>query len=151
MDRTTCTSCESKKEKKREERIYEQIMAKNFPNFMRYMNLYVIYKRSKGINILKMCYAQSLSHVRVFATPWTVVCHAPLSMGILQVRILEWVAMPSSRGPLDPAMELGSSALQVDSLLAELPGQPGNMYTYCWFTLLHGINEHNIVKQLSSN
>ena len=24
---------------------------------------------------------------------------APLSMGILQVRILEWVAMPSSRGP----------------------------------------------------
>ena len=23
---------------------------------------------------------------------------APLSMGILQVRILEWVAMPSSRG-----------------------------------------------------
>ena len=99
MDRTTCTSCESKREKKREERIYEQIMAPNFPNFVRHMNLYVIYKRSKGINILKMRYAQSLSHVRVFATSWTVVCHAPLSMGILQVRILEWVAVPSSRGP----------------------------------------------------
>ena len=25
-------------------------------------------------------------------------CQAPLSMGILQVRILEWVAMPSSKG-----------------------------------------------------
>jgi len=25
-------------------------------------------------------------------------CHSPLSMGILQARILEWVAMPSSRG-----------------------------------------------------
>ena len=33
------------------------------------------------------CCAQSLSRV----------CQAPLLMGILQARILEWVAMPSSR------------------------------------------------------
>ena len=39
-----------------------------------------------------------LSHVRLFATPWTVAHQAPLSMGILQARILEWVAMPSSKG-----------------------------------------------------
>ena len=32
------------------------------------------------------------------ATPWTVARLAPLSMGILQAGILEWVAMPSSRG-----------------------------------------------------
>ena len=32
------------------------------------------------------------------ATPWTVAHRAPLSMGILQARIVEWVAMPSSRG-----------------------------------------------------
>ena len=31
-------------------------------------------------------------------TSWTVVRHAPLSMGILQARILEWVAMLSSEG-----------------------------------------------------
>ena len=30
-------------------------------------------------------------------TPWTVARQAPLSMGILQARILEWVAMSSSR------------------------------------------------------
>ena len=30
------------------------------------------------------------------ATPWTVVCQAPLSVGILQARILEWVAIPFS-------------------------------------------------------
>ena len=36
------------------------------------------------------------------ATPWTVACQAPLSMGILQARILERVAMPSSRGPSQP-------------------------------------------------
>ena len=38
------------------------------------------------------------SHVRLLATPWTVAPQAPLSMGILQARILEWVAMPFSRG-----------------------------------------------------
>ena len=45
---------------------------------------------------------QSLSHVWLFATPWTVACQAPLSMGILQARILEWVATPSSRVSSQP-------------------------------------------------
>ena len=42
--------------------------------------------------------ASLLSHVWLFVTPWTVAHQDPLSMGILQARILEWVAMPSSRG-----------------------------------------------------
>ena len=42
--------------------------------------------------------AETLSHVRPFVTPWTVACQVPLSMGILQARILEWVAMPYSMG-----------------------------------------------------
>ena len=36
------------------------------------------------------------SCVWLFATLWTVAHQAPLPMGILQARILEWVAMPSS-------------------------------------------------------
>ena len=36
------------------------------------------------------------SHVQLFVTPWTVAHQASLSMGVLQARILEWVAMPSS-------------------------------------------------------
>ena len=36
---------------------------------------------------------QSLSQVWLFTTAWTVVCQAPLSMGILQARIQEWVAI----------------------------------------------------------
>ena len=36
-----------------------------------------------------------LSHCE---TSWTIACQAPLSMGIVQARILEWVAMPSTRG-----------------------------------------------------
>ena len=37
-----------------------------------------------------------------FVTLWTVAHQAPLSTGILQARILEWVAMLSSRGSSQP-------------------------------------------------
>ena len=43
-----------------------------------------------------------LSSIRLFATPWTAACQAPLSMGFPQARILEWVAMPSPRGSSQP-------------------------------------------------
>ena len=44
----------------------------------------------------------SLSCVWLFVTPCTVVSQAPLSMGILQARIPEWAAMPSSRVSSQP-------------------------------------------------
>ena len=40
------------------------------------------------------CVLSCFSCVRLFVTPWTVTCQASLSVGILQARILEWVAMP---------------------------------------------------------
>ena len=40
--------------------------------------------------------------VRLFVTPCTVALQAPLSIGILQARILEYAAMPSSRGSSQP-------------------------------------------------
>ena len=39
-----------------------------------------------------------LSQVQLFVIPWAVACQAPLFMGILQARILEWVAISFSRG-----------------------------------------------------
>ena len=47
----------------------------------------------------------------------------PLSMGILQARILEWVAMLFSR---DEGIEPRSPALWEDSLPSEPPGKPKN-------------------------
>ena len=47
-------------------------------------------------------------------------------MGILQARMLEWVAMPSSRGCPNPGTELRSPTLQMDSLPSESPGKPEN-------------------------
>ena len=53
-----------------------------------------------------------------FATPWTVAS----VHGILQERILEWVAISFSPGDLpDPGIEPKSLALQVDSLPSEPP------------------------------
>ena len=64
--------------------------------------------------------AESFSCIQLFVTPHTVPHQAPLSMGILQARILEWVAMPSPRVSSQPR----SPALQVDSLAAEPLGKP---------------------------
>ena len=54
-----------------------------------------------SMEILCVC-ARSLSYVQLFVTPWIVARQAPLSMRNLQVGILKWVAMLSSRmGILD--------------------------------------------------
>ena len=44
----------------------------------------------------------SLSCARLFAAPWTAARQAPLSLGILQARILEWVAISFSKGSSQP-------------------------------------------------
>ena len=46
--------------------------------------------------------------------------------GILQARIIEWVAFPFSRDLPNPGIEARSPALQVDSLPAESQGKPKN-------------------------
>ena len=44
------------------------------------------------------CVLGCCSNVHLFVTLWTVAHPAPLSMGIVQARILDWVAISSSRG-----------------------------------------------------
>ena len=56
-----------------------------------YLKLIWIFKRG-------LCAVLVAQRVWLFVTLWTITHQAPLSMGILQARILEWVAMPSSRG-----------------------------------------------------
>ena len=64
-----------------------------------------------------MCCVVPSSWVRSdSATPWTVACQAPLFMGILQARILEWVAMLSSRRSSQPRIEPRSPTLQANAL-----------------------------------
>ena len=65
-----------------------------------------------------------LSRVQLFPIPWTVAHQAPLYIKILQARILEWVAMPSSRDLPNLGTEPRSPSLQADSL----PSEPPNKY-----------------------
>ena len=51
--------------------------------------------------------------------------------GILQARILRWVAMPFSRGSSQPKYRTGSPALQADSLLLSHWGSPLVACCYC--------------------
>ena len=66
-------------------------------------------------------------------TPWTTGHQASWSMGILQARILEWVAMPSSRGSSQSGVKPRSPALQADSLPTEPPGNPNISYLSLFF------------------
>ena len=62
---------------------------------------------------------QSLSHGRLFATPWTVTPQAPLSMGFpRQENWSEW-SFPSPGDLPNPGIEPRSPPLQVDSLPTE--------------------------------
>ena len=50
--------------------------------------------------------------------------------GILQARILEWVAISFSRDLPNPGIKLGSSASQADALPSEPPGKPQGKYFF---------------------
>ena len=69
-----------------------------------------------------------LSHsvVSDSAISWTVARQTPQSMGILQAKILEWVAMPPPGDLPNPGIELKSPILQMDSLPSDPPGKPKN-------------------------
>ena len=65
---------------------------------------------------------KSLSRVRLFATPWTVACQAPLSMGFSRQEYWNGLLFPSPGHLPDPGIEPGSPAFQADSLPFKLPG-----------------------------
>ena len=54
------------------------------------------------------------------ATPWTVACQAPLSMGFSRHEYWSRLPFPSPGDLPDPGIELRSPALQVDDLPTEL-------------------------------
>ena len=66
---------------------------------------------------------KSLSHVRLFATPWTVAYKAPLSMEFSRQEYWSGLEFPSPGDLPDSGIELGSPALQADALPSEPPGK----------------------------
>ena len=70
-----------------------------------------------------------LSHVRLFATPWTIVHQAPLSMGFPRQEY--WSGLPfSTPGDLpDPGIKLTSPALAGGFFTTEPSGKPSGKTT----------------------
>ena len=67
---------------------------------------------------------KSLSHVRLFATPWTVAYQAPPSMGFSWQEYWSGLPFPSPGDLPDPGIEPRSPALGADALTSEPPGKP---------------------------
>ena len=86
---------------------------------------------SLGVRLLRtdedvLC-AKSFQSRPTLCDPRTVAQQVPLSMRILQTRILEWVALPSSRGSSDPGIKpayLVSPALAGEFFTTEPLGKP---------------------------
>ena len=83
-----------------------------------------------------VCVLNCFSHVWFFATPWTTARQAPLSMGFFLTRILEWVAMPSSRGSSwlsDWTLVSCVSCLSGGFFTTEPLGKPAYTYIHSFF------------------
>ena len=65
---------------------------------------------------------KSLSHVLLFATPWTVAHQAPPSMGFSKREYWSGLPFPSPGDLPNPGIKPRSPALQADSLLTQLQG-----------------------------
>ena len=71
-----------------------------------------------------LLFSQSLSHILLFATPWTIVHQARLSIGFPRQEYQSGFLFTSPGDLLDPGIELGSPALQADSLPLSHQGNP---------------------------
>ena len=67
---------------------------------------------------------KSLSHVRLFVTPWTTAYQAPPSMGFSRQEYWSELPFPSPGHLPDPGIEPRSTALQTDALTSEPAGKP---------------------------
>ena len=65
-----------------------------------------------------------LTHVQLFATPWTVAHQASSSLRFSRQEYWSGLPFPSPRGLPDPGIELRPTALQADALPSEPPVKP---------------------------
>ena len=65
------------------------------------------------------CEVKSLSHVRLFATLWTVAHQDPLSMGFFRQEYWSGLSFPSPGDLPNPGIEPRSPTLQADALTSE--------------------------------
>ena len=115
-----------------------------------------------------VCLCQSLSHVGLCATPWTIAHQAPLSTEFSRQEYWSGLPFPSPGDFFDPGIKPRSPALQADSLLSKLQGSPklyilyspllllnhyslpnkplSSFETFCYSVVMHGCDSRSIKK-----
>ena len=84
-----------------------------------------------NVSLLFFCLCVCLlSHVRLFVTPWTVACQAPLSIGFPRQEYWSGLSFPSPGDLTEP----GSPALQAESLPSEPQGSKLLFFFYSLIT-----------------
>ena len=78
---------------------------------------------NRTLSVMRACMIKSFLVCLTLCTPMDY-CLPGSVHGILQARILEWVATPSSRGSSHPGIETASPALEGKLLATEPPGSP---------------------------
>ena len=82
------------------------------------------FKRNDWISLIVIVkWVKSLSHVQLFATPWTVAYQAPLSMGFSRQEYWSGLPFPSPGDLPNPGIEPEFPAFQADALTSEPPGK----------------------------
>ena len=79
--------------------------------------------KEKAVYVYCIVVLSSLSCVWLFATPRTVACETPLSVGVSMQELLEWVAISFSRGNSWPKDWAQVSCLAGRLFIAEPPGK----------------------------
>ena len=80
----------------------------------------ITYPHSGGGLVTKSC--------PTLATPWTVACWAPLTLGLPRQQYWSGLPFPSPENLPNPGIKPTSPVLQVDSLPPEPPGKPSSLY-----------------------
>ena len=93
-------------------------------------------------NSLKERKVKLLSHVRLFATPWTVAYQAPSSVGFFRQDYWSGLSFPSPGDLPNSGIKPRSPTLQAGTLPSEVPGKPqskeitkitaSNQYVVCF-------------------
>ena len=92
-----------------------------------------------GKECVRICELSCFSRGRLFAALRTVPCQAPLSMGFSRQEYWSGLTYPPPGDLPHPGIELGSPALQADSLSPELPRKPKPLPVYHWLFVLLNI------------
>ena len=97
--------------------LFCQLYDKKKVGFLEYRPVFLKY-------LINNTCVESLSHVRLFATPWTVAYQAPPSMRFSRQEYWSGLPFPSPGDIPHPGIELRSPAFQADALTSEPTGRP---------------------------